>query len=224
MAAFAQELDSLHELESEWELESERESESEFEMELEGEGELESELSPVRRIYADGMMEHLGHMAAEAESEQEAAAHLLPLVGLAAKKILPVVAKATAPALRKAVPNVARAVTQVEPQLVQGIMRIVRGLHRSPETRSLLRAVPTIARRTVHNVAQQAARGRPITPRTALLTLAQQARRILAHPGNRAQALQRSRRMDSRFHKAAPLGAARSHIATSYRGWPGYAP
>ena len=61
------------------------------------------------------MMEHLAHMAAEAESEQEAAEHFLPLVGLAAKKLLPVVARAVAPALRKALPQVARAVTRVEP-------------------------------------------------------------------------------------------------------------
>jgi hypothetical protein len=63
MAALAHELESLHELEGEWEAEGE----------LEGEGEWESEVSPVRKIYADGMMEHLAHMAAEAESEQEAA-------------------------------------------------------------------------------------------------------------------------------------------------------
>ncbi|MGZ4844427.1 MAG: hypothetical protein ACXVJ1_06930, partial [Candidatus Angelobacter sp.] len=83
MAALEQELESLHELElegefeGEGELESELEGEGEFagvsELEMEGEGEFE--VSPIRKIYADAMMEHLGHMAAEAETEQEAAEH-----------------------------------------------------------------------------------------------------------------------------------------------------
>jgi hypothetical protein len=234
MAALAQELESLHELELESELEGEGELESEFEAvnegeggsefetELEGEGELESEISPVRKIYADGMMEHLAHMAAEAESEQEAAEHFLPLVGLAAKKLLPVVAKAAAPALRKALPQVARAVTRVEPQLTRGITKIVRGLHRSPETRRLLHAIPSIARRTLHSVARQAAQGRPITPRTAVRMLAQQTRRVLAHGPNRIQALRRSRWMDRRFHRNVAPGTLRTHMPSSAARWPGY--
>ena len=36
----------------------------ELELELEGETELEGEISPVRKIYPDAMMEHLAHMAA----------------------------------------------------------------------------------------------------------------------------------------------------------------
>jgi len=229
MAALAQELESLHELELESELEGELETEgelegeSEFELELEGEGELESEISPVRKIYADGMMEHLAHMAAEAESEQEAAEHFLPLVGLAAKKLLPVVARAVAPALRKALPQVARAVTRVEPQLTRGITTIARGLHRSPETRRLLHAIPSIARRTVHSVARQAAQGRPITPRTAVRTLAQQTRRVLAHGPNRIQALRRSQWMDRRFHRNLAPGTVRTHMPYSTGRWPGYA-
>ena len=38
-------------------------------------------------------MEHLGQLAAESESEDEAAEHFLPLVGMAASKLLPVVAQ-----------------------------------------------------------------------------------------------------------------------------------
>jgi len=236
MAALAQELESLHELEleselegegeleSEFEGEGELEGESEFEMELEGEGELESEISPVRKIYADGMMEHLAHMAAEAESEQEAAEHFLPLVGLAAKKLLPVVAKAAAPALRKALPQIARTMTRVEPQLTRGITKIARGLHRSPDTRRLIHAIPSIARRTVHSVARQAAHGRPVTPTMAVRTLAQQTRRVLARPATRIQALRRSRLMDRRFHRTVAPGVARPHVTASYGRWPGYGP
>ena len=232
MAAFAQELESLQELESELEgegelegeFEGEGELEGEFEMELEGEGELEGEISPVRKIYADGMMEHLAHMAAEAESEQEAAEHFLPLIGLAAKKLLPVVAKAAAPALRRALPRVAKAITRVEPQLTRGIGRIARGLHRSPVTRRLIHALPSIARRTVHSVAQQAAHGRPITPRTAVRTLARQTRRVLTHRPSRIRALRRSRWMDRRFHRNVAPGVARTHAAAPSVGVPGYVP
>src|ERR1700728_4740725 len=116
------------ELEDEFELELEDETEDELEDEagLEGEGwlgalgniagsllgEREDEISPIRKIYADAMMEHLGELAAEAESEDEAAEHFLPLVGMAASKLLPVVAKAVAPMAKKAIPKIAHALTK----------------------------------------------------------------------------------------------------------------
>ncbi|MGZ4888549.1 MAG: hypothetical protein ACXWBH_05170 [Candidatus Angelobacter sp.] len=236
MAALEQELESLHELElegefeGEGELESELEGEGEFEgvSELEMEGEGEFEVSPIRKIYADAMMEHLGHMAAEAETEQEAAEHFLPLVGLAAKKLLPVVARAAAPALRKALPQMARAVTGVEPQLTRGITTIARGLHRVPATRNLLHAVPSIARRTIHSVARQAALGRPISARTAVNTLARQARKVLGQRTHRLRALRRSNLMDRRFHRQMGPGVVGPHRrAWRYGGVPtgaGYAP
>lgn len=213
MAALAQELESLHELEGEWETEGTPE----------GEAEWEGEISPVRKIYADGMMEHLAHMAAEAESEQEAAEHFLPLVGLAAKKLLPVVAKAAAPAMRKALPQVARAITRVEPQLTRGITRITQGLHRSPATRTLLHAMPSIARRTVHSIARQVVDGRPINALMAVRTLANQTRRVLSHPASRRLALRRSQLMDRRFHRTVAPGVARSHRPGGW-GWRGYGP
>ena len=105
------EMEVLPELEEELEDEGELEEEDEFEDEGEGEGwlgaigniassllgegeeeyedefegELEDEISPVRKIYPDAMMEHLGELAAEAETEDEAAEHFLPLVGMAAR-------------------------------------------------------------------------------------------------------------------------------------------
>jgi hypothetical protein len=218
MPTYEHELESLHELELEGEgeleaeLEGEGEAEGEGELELEGEG----EVSPVRKIYADAMMEHLAHMAAEAESEQEAAEHFLPLIGLAAKKLLPVVAKAVAPSLRRALPQMARAVTRVEPQLTRGIAKIARGLYRQPGTRRLLHAVPAIARRTVHSIARQAATGRPLTPRGAVHTLARQARWVLGRRPYRLRALRRSHLLDRRFHKHIGPGVIRSHLGTQY--------
>lgn len=243
MAALEQELEALElegemegELEGEGELESELEAEGELEgeLELEAEGELEGEISPVRKIYADAMMEHMAHMAAEAETEQEAAEHFLPLIGMAASKLLPVVARAAGPLIRKALPRVARAVTRVTPQLTRGISTITRGLHRNPATRRLIRAVPSIARRTVHSVARQAAQGRSVTPRAAVRTLAQQTRRVLGSRPQRSRVMQRSNVMDRHLHRNIAPGVARPHGAmtyasgalapgTQYGGAPGYA-
>lgn len=193
--------------------ESELELESEFEGEAEGE--LEGEISPVRKVYADAMMEHMAHMAAEAETEQEAAEHFLPLIGMAASKLLPVVARAAGPLIKKALPRVAQAVTKVTPRLTRGVTTIARGLHRNPSTRRLLHAVPSIARRTVHSVARQAAQGRPVTNRTAVRTLAQQTRRVLARAPQRVQALRRSGAMDRHFHRRVAPGVATSHTGAA---------
>lgn len=189
--------------------------EQEFEGELEGAGEfeggLEGEISPIGKIYPDAMMEHLGELAAEAETEQEAAEHFLPLVGMAASKLLPVVAKAIAPMAKKALPRMAKAVTRVAPQLTRGIGKLARGLHRRPGARPLLRAVPTIARRTVHSIARQAARNQPVTPRTAVRTLARQTQRVLGSPQQRAHALRRHDRMDRQIHRRLGPGMVRPH-------------
>lgn len=195
----------------EQEFEGELETEGEFEGELEGE--FEGEISPIRKIYPDAMMEHLGELAAEAETEQEAAEHFLPLIGMAASKLLPVVAKAVAPMARRALPRMARAVTRVAPQLTRGIGKLARGLHRRPGARPLLRAVPTIARRTVHSIARQAARNRPVTPRTAVRTLARQTQRVLGSPQRRAQALRRHHRMDRQVHRRLGSGMVRPHYS-----------
>ena len=183
----------------------------EEEMEEELEGETEEELSPIRKIYPDAMMEHLGELAAEAETEDEAAEHFLPLVGMAASKLLPVVAKAAAPLAKKLLPKVARAVTKAAPRLTKGIGHVARTLHRNPQTRHLLKVVPTIARRAVGSVAHQAARGRVVTPHTAVRTLAQHAKRVLTHPAHRRRALRHHHRLERKFHRMYGPGMARPH-------------
>src|SRR5690242_12166903 len=59
--------------------------------ELEGAHEFEHEFeaSAARLAHHFAEMEHEGHAAAEAANEQEAAEHFLPLIGLAAKFVLP---------------------------------------------------------------------------------------------------------------------------------------
>jgi len=63
--------------------------ELESELEFAGELEYEHEYSPAQMAQFAAMMEHAGHAAAEAANEQEAAEHFLPLIGLAAKFVLP---------------------------------------------------------------------------------------------------------------------------------------
>jgi hypothetical protein len=236
------EMELLPELEEELEDESELEEEEEMEDEtgLEGEGwlgaigniassllgeeeeegeaeeEFEGEISPVRKIYPDAMMEHLGELASEAESEDEAAEHFLPLIGMAASKLLPVVARAVAPAARKLLPKIARAVTKASPQLTRGIGKVARTLHRNPQTRHLLKVVPAIARRTVGGIARQAVQGKRITPRAAVRTLARNAHRILGHPHRRRQALRHHNRLERRFHHSFGPRYARQHYGSRY--------
>jgi hypothetical protein len=187
------------------------ESEDEYESEYESEDESEDELSPIRKIYPDAMMEHLGELAAEAETEDEAAEQFLPLIGMAASKLLPVVARAVAPMARKALPKIARALTKATPRLTKGVGKVAKALHRNPQTRHLLKAVPTIARRTVGSIAHKVARGGHITPRTAVRTLARQTRRVLGSPQHRAQALRRHNHLERRFHGRWGRGMARPH-------------
>lgn len=174
--------------------------ESEDEYESEAEDEYEDEISPIRKIYPDAMMEHLGELAAEAESEDEAAEHFLPLIGMAASKLLPVVAKAVAPMAKRALPKIAKALTRSTPKLTRGIGKVARALHRNPQTRHLLRTVPGIARRTVGSIAHKVARGQRITPAIAVRTLAKQTRRVLGTPRLRSQALRRHHHLERRFH------------------------
>jgi hypothetical protein len=196
------------------------ESEDEYEDESSFEAEAEDEISPIRKIYPDAMMEHLGELAFEAESEDEAAEQFLPLIGMAASKLLPVAARAIAPLAKKALPKIARAVTKSTPQLTRGIGKVAKTLYRTPQTRHLLKTVPAIARRTVGSIARQAAHGRHITPRTAVRTLAKQARHVLAHPGHRRHALRRHAHLERKFHRRYAAGMARPHHR--YAGRPGY--
>jgi hypothetical protein len=166
------------------------------------------------------MMEHLGELAFEAESEDEAAEQFLPLIGMAASKLLPVAARALAPLAKKALPKIARAVTRSTPQLTRGIGKVTKTLYRNPQTRHLVKAVPTIARRTVGTIARQAAHGRRITPGTAVRTLARQARHVLGHPQRRRHALRRHNHLERTFHRRYAGGMARPHYR--HGGHPGY--
>jgi hypothetical protein len=200
-------------LESEHEFESEFESESEFEFEHEGLG----EISPVTRVYPDAMMEHLAHSAMEAESEHEAAEGFLPLIPMVASKLLPLAAKALPKLAGKLLPRVAGAVSRVTPHLTRSVGKLTRTLYRNPQTRPLLRAVPSIARRAVTSIAKRAATGQPVTPRHAVRILARQNHGVLSNPQLVKRVLRRSRLIDGRYHRLAGIPATGSNYRWRWR-------
>ncbi|QOJ22859.1 MAG: hypothetical protein HRU78_03665 [Gammaproteobacteria bacterium] len=179
--------------------------------ELELEHEFEHEYSPAQIAQFAAMMEHAGHAAAEAANEQEAAEHFLPLIGLAAKFIVPKLVglaakkvggmaakKIGGQLLRRAVP---RLIKRVTPQLTRGVANMTRTLYRNPTTRSLLHAMPRIARGTITRLGRQIASGQRITPQQAVRTLAQQTVRTLSNPKTLVQTYRRSRALDHRYHQ-----------------------
>src|SRR5262249_46226176 len=99
--------------------------EAEIEGETEYESEFAAEINPVRKVYPDAMLEHLAHEALQAESESEAAEAFLPLIPLAAAKLLPLAMKA-APMIAKAMPKVMNVVSRVTPHLTRGVANMAR--------------------------------------------------------------------------------------------------
>jgi hypothetical protein len=152
--------------------------------------ECESEISPIRKIYPDAMMEHLGHAAAETYSEAEAEALAGAMVPLAARLV----------------PQAAPTITSATPGLVSGVSAIMRSLRNDPALRPLVRVLPTIVRNTAVKLAQQSAPGAPVAPQTALRTLAGQTVQLLGSPQHSARAFRRSQALDRQLHQNRGIG------------------
>jgi hypothetical protein len=169
------------------------------ELELEALADTEFELSIQTRTpgQIDAMLEHLGHAAAEAASEQEAAERFLPLIPLAAKALLPLAAKTLGPAIARMAPQI---INRVAPTLTRAVANTTRALFRSPTVRPLLHAMPKIARGTIAQLAGRISRGQPVNPKVALRTLARNTYRTLSQPRALVGAYQRSMRADRRHH------------------------
>jgi hypothetical protein len=166
----------------------EAEAEAEYEFESEDEDELEEEFAnPQARAYPDALMEHLGHLAAEAESEMEAEAFIAAAIPLAAQ-LLP-----------KAMPLISKAA----PRLIKAAGRLTRSLRRNPRTRKLVRTVPRMIKRTIGSMAQQSARGRRVTPASATRTFRRQAAQVVGNPAQCAHAWRSSQAADRRYHRVA---------------------
>src|SRR5262249_50037320 len=133
----------------------------------------------------------------------------LPLIPMVASKLLPLAARAV-PKIARALPRVMSAVSRITPQLTKGVSKIAGKLFRNPTTRRLLRAVPSIAKRTIGTLARRVAHGAHLTPRLALRTLARSAVGVLGHRRRLAGTMHRSHVLDRVYHRrvAPSLGMA----------------
>src|SRR5579883_1575861 len=145
-------------------LEGESELEGEFESEFESEQEVVHEIAAHPLTHNMAVAEMMAEAASHAEAEGEAEA----MVGAAAVTVL-------SPADRRDLRNLL-------PHLVRGTAVLTRMLRRRRNTRMLVRAVPTVVRRTIRDLKRQAAKGVPITKRTAARAAARQVRRVIGSP------------------------------------------
>jgi hypothetical protein len=213
------EFEDEYEDEYEMEDEFEDEEEDEYEDEDEFEDEYEAETNPIRRIYPAAMMEHLGHAAMEAESEDEAKAFVRALVPLAAHRI----------------PHAAPVLKKTAPHLLKGVAKVAKTLLKSKATRPLVRALPTIVKQTAMHIARQSHGGRvPISPKKVLKILAHHTAKTIGSPKRAVAAYVRSKALDKKAHKlgtpiklirgqvhyAKPL-AGGGHGRLRKVGWPG---
>jgi hypothetical protein len=161
--------------------------EGEFEDEMETEGEGEQEM--VHEIAAHPLThnEAVAEMMAEAASLEAHEGEAEAMVGAATLTVIS--------------PSDRRALRRVLRHLVRGSAVLTRILRRRRSTRPLVRAVPSIMRRTVKDLKRQAARGVPITRRHAARAAAKQVRRVLGSPRAAAAAITRNVKVSRAYQR-----------------------
>jgi hypothetical protein len=182
--------------------------EGEGEWEYQADNEWEASPAAFHQSYMAGeaapaatLMEHLGHAAAEAESNGESFAFLAPLLPLALKA-LPLAAKGIGGIASKLLPKAASMVTKVAPKLLKGVQGVAKTLRANPATKPLVQAIPKVVQRTTADLARQVASGRPITQKTAVRALARQTAQVLGNPQAVLQTVQRAKSVDRNFHRS----------------------
>lgn len=158
--------------------------------EHESDGYGEFEINPIAKVYPAAVMEHLGRAAAEAKDEAQAESFIGALV--------PMAMAMGARTARRPSPSLVAAT----PQLIQGAANVTRLLRDDPATKPLVRAMPSIIRGATLDLSRQASGGRPVSPQTAVRTLANHTARTLTSPQRCLRAHQRSQVLDRRFHQA----------------------
>ena len=135
----------------------------------------------------------LSHHEALAEIMAEAASHEMhegeaeAMVGAAAVTVIS--------------PRDRRALRRILPHMIRGAAILTRVLRRRRATRPLVRAVPTIVRRTIRELKSQTARGIPLTRKRAAMTAAKQVRRVLSSPRACATAIARNARVSKAYNR-----------------------
>jgi hypothetical protein len=155
--------------------------------------EIQSEGNPMTRAYAEAMMEHLGVIAAESESEEEASAFIAPLIPLAAKAL---------PAAIKMVPGVMSATAKLAPVVMKGIENVGKSLLSHPDTKKMVNSLPSIAKDTVTDIARHVAKTGSITENQALRYLAKETAKNLSSPQKLVQNYQKAKAGSRRYTQA----------------------
>jgi hypothetical protein len=175
----------------------EEELAGEFETEMEGELEEEGEQEMVHDIAAHELThnEAVAEMLAESASQERNEGEAEAMAGAAAVTVIS--------------PGDRRALRRILPYLVRGTAILTRILRRRRITRPVVRAVPNIVRRTVKDLKRQAAKGKPITRRTAARTAAKHVRRVLGSPKACTAAVARNLKVSRAYKRPRRLRTRR---------------
>ena len=162
---------------------------------LEGEGESESESEMEAQYEGDGMDEALAEAMATAGSKGDAA------TAQAMGSALTVTIASRAPVqVRQVLPVLAKAGGDVARTLVRA---------GDPRAKALVKALPTIQKRTVATLTAKARSGKPVTPRTAARVMTKHAMRTLNSQPALAKALANNAVKKNRIDRAAIARAER---------------
>ncbi len=80
-------------------------------------------------------------------------------------------------------------VKQVQPVLASAAGRVAKSLASDPAAKPLVKTLPTIMKQTAGTLRKKAAKGKPVTPKTAVRVMAKQAKRTLSSPKRLEKAL-----------------------------------
>jgi hypothetical protein len=169
----------------------EGELEDEFEDEQENEQEMVHEIAAHELTHNEAVAEMLAESASQERHEGEAEA----MAGAATVTVIS--------------PRDRRALRRILPHLVRGSAILTRILRRRRATRPMVRAVPTIVRRTVKDLKRQAAKGKRITRKTAARTAAKHVKRVLSSPKACTAAISRNLKVSKSYKRPGSVRGVR---------------
>jgi len=146
------------------------EGESLYEGDQDTPDEMAESAIPFLSEYNDMLSEELAGQAAETESESEAQS-------LAGGVTIPILTGAPIK------------IKKVAPVLLKKTGRLTRVLRKNRRTRPLVKLIPKIQKKTVSTLAKKAAKGKPITNKTAVRVMAKHTKKVLTKPKVAATAL-----------------------------------
>lgn len=100
-------------------------------------------------------------------------------------------------------------VKRVTPALASAAGRMAKSLASDPAAKPLVKTLPTIVKQTAGTLRKKAAKGKPVTPKTAIRVMAKQAKRTLASPKRLEKALANNAVKRRKLDKAAIAKAER---------------